>query len=86
MVLPSGGRATGYGSEAQGDFADYIEKAETKAIGRALAALGYGTQFALDFDLGGEQVDAGRSDLTATADSRAGSRSRADASTGCTPG
>ncbi len=50
VILPNGGRATGYGSEAQADFADYIEKAETKAIGRALAALGYGTQFALDFE------------------------------------
>lgn len=54
VILPNGGRATGYGSEAQTDFADYIEKAETKAIGRALAALGYGTQFALDFDVSGE--------------------------------
>lgn len=54
VVLPSGGRATGYGSETQGDFPDYIEKAETKAIGRALAALGYGTQFALDFDIAAE--------------------------------
>ena len=42
--------ATGYGSETARDFGDYTEKAETKAIGRALAALGYGTQFALDFD------------------------------------
>ena len=41
--------ATGYGSETADDFSDYIEKAETKAIGRALAALGFGTQFALDF-------------------------------------
>lgn len=39
------GMATGYGSETQGDFNDFIEKAETKAIGRALNALGYGTQF-----------------------------------------
>lgn len=50
VSLPSGGRATGYGSESQADFDDYIEKAETKAIGRALAALGYGTQFATDFE------------------------------------
>lgn len=39
------GEATGYGSETPGDFGDFIEKAETKAIGRALAALGFGTQF-----------------------------------------
>jgi len=41
-----GGRATGTKSENAANFADYIEKAETGAIGRALAALGYGTQFA----------------------------------------
>ncbi len=58
VALPSGGRATGYGSESQGDFGDYIEKAETKAIGRALAALGYGTQFALDFDVASDEVEA----------------------------
>jgi hypothetical protein len=39
------------GTETISDFADYLEKAETKAIGRALAALGYGTQFAEDFDM-----------------------------------
>ncbi|MDI3341955.1 MAG: hypothetical protein QJR03_15635 [Sphaerobacter sp.] len=51
VELPGGGAATGYGSETRDDWEDFIEKAETKAIGRALAALGYGTQFALDFDL-----------------------------------
>lgn len=45
VTLPSGGKATGYGSETAGDFGDFIEKAETKAIGRALNALGYGAQF-----------------------------------------
>lgn len=49
VTIPSGGSATGYGSEERGHFPDYIEKAETKAIGRALGALGYGTQFADDF-------------------------------------
>jgi hypothetical protein len=39
------------GTEIISDFPDYLEKAETKAIGRALAALGYGTQFATDFDM-----------------------------------
>jgi hypothetical protein len=39
------------GTETASDFPDYLEKAETKAIGRALAALGYGTQFAEDFDM-----------------------------------
>lgn len=51
VTLPSGGGATGWGSESYQDFGDYIEKAETKALGRALAALGFGTQFARDFDL-----------------------------------
>jgi hypothetical protein len=40
-----GGRATGYGTETAADFADYCERAETRALGRALAALGIGTQF-----------------------------------------
>ena len=52
VTVPNGGSATGYGSESVGDFRDYIEKAETKAIGRALAALGFGTQFCPDFDFG----------------------------------
>jgi hypothetical protein len=41
-----GGRATGTKSENAANFPDFGEKAETGAIGRALAALGYGTQFA----------------------------------------
>ncbi len=45
-----GGRATGTKSENAANFPDYIEKAETGAIGRALAALGYGTQFAPELD------------------------------------
>lgn len=40
----------GHGSESARDFGDYIEKAETKAVGRALAMLGYGTQFAPELD------------------------------------
>ena len=61
VSLPDGGSATGWGSESPSDFRDYIEKAETKAIGRALAALGFGTQFCPDFDFGaaaGRVVDA----------------------------
>jgi hypothetical protein len=50
VAIPNGGEATGWGSETRQDFFDYIEKAETKALGRALAALGYGTQFCEDFD------------------------------------
>lgn len=43
-----GGVATGTKSEKAASFDDFIEKAETGAIGRALAALGYGTQFTGD--------------------------------------
>lgn len=50
VAIPGGGEATGWGSETRQDFFDYIEKAETKSLGRALAALGYGTQFCEDFD------------------------------------
>ena len=46
VTLPGGAVAVGHGSETAGDFGDFIEKAETKAIGRALTALGYGTEFA----------------------------------------
>lgn len=52
VSIPGGGAATGWGSETAGDFRDFIEKAETKAIGRALAALGYGTQFCQDHEFG----------------------------------
>lgn len=61
ITIPGGGSATGWGSETPNDFRDYLEKAETKAIGRALSALGYGTQFAPDHDFGssaGKVVDA----------------------------
>jgi hypothetical protein len=57
ITLPSGGSSSGYGSETSTDFRDYREKAETKAIGRACAVLGFGTQFAPE--MGGEGV-AGR--------------------------
>lgn len=50
VAVPGGGEATGWGSESADDFGEYLEKAETKALGRALAALGYGTQFCEDFD------------------------------------
>src|SRR5687768_1337891 len=40
-----GGMATGYGTETQADFGDFCERAETRAVGRALALAGFGTQF-----------------------------------------
>lgn len=51
-------KSTGYGSESARDFRDYLEKAETKAVGRALAMLGYGTQFAPELDEGDRIVDS----------------------------
>ena len=51
-------KSAGYGSESINDFRDFIEKAETKAVGRALAMLGYGTQFAPELDEGERIVDS----------------------------
>lgn len=52
-------KSAGHGSESKKDFADFLEKAETKAIGRALAMLGYGTQFVADeLDEGERIVDS----------------------------
>ena len=51
--------STATGSESARDFKDFIEKAETKAVGRALGMLGYGTQFTADeFDEGERIVDS----------------------------
>lgn len=47
--------------ETKQGFADHIEKAETGAIGRALALCGYGTQFCADeFEEGDRLADAPR--------------------------
>ena len=53
-----GGRATGTKSENAASFPDFVEKAETGAIGRALAALGYGTQFAPELSEAHRIVDS----------------------------
>lgn len=51
--------ATATKRETKKDFNDHTEKAETAAIGRALAMLGFGTQFAIaDLDEGERIVDA----------------------------
>ena len=60
VQLPGGASATGWGARSQAEGAsegfedgsslDYIVYAENQALSRALAALGYGTQYALDFD------------------------------------
>jgi hypothetical protein len=51
--------ATSHKSESAGNFPDFMEKAETGAIGRALALIGFGTQFCADeLDEGDRIVDA----------------------------
>jgi hypothetical protein len=50
--------STGTKSETLKGFSDFIEKAETGAIGRALGMLGYGTQFAPELDEGERIVDS----------------------------
>lgn len=59
VQLPEGATATGWGAKSRqehpaGPFdsegLDYLIAAENQALSRALAALGYGTEYALDFD------------------------------------
>jgi hypothetical protein len=50
--------ATGHKREDVKHFSDAAEKAETGAIGRALAAVGYGTQFAPELDEEDRIVDS----------------------------
>lgn len=50
--------ATGTKQETKTGFADFIEKAETGSIGRALALCGYGTQFAPELDEESRIVDS----------------------------
>jgi hypothetical protein len=50
--------ATGEGSESASQFSDYYEAAATKALGRALAGLGFGTSFATE--LGEPQLKRSR--------------------------
>lgn len=50
--------ATAHKRETSQGFADFEEKAETGAIGRALALCGYGTQFTEDLDEGDRLADS----------------------------
>lgn len=50
--------ATAHKREDYAHFGDAMEKAETSAIGRALALCGYGTQFAHELDEGSRLVDS----------------------------
>jgi hypothetical protein len=51
-ITDENGRVIAEGTKMEDSkgFADYLEKAETGSIGRALGILGYGTQFAPEFD------------------------------------
>ena len=49
--------ATGTKMETVKDFGDYLEKAETGSVGRALAMCGYGTQFAPELSEGARFAD-----------------------------
>jgi hypothetical protein len=51
-------KATAYKMEKAVDFPDYIEKANTGAVGRALGMIGYGTQYAPEFNEGNRLADA----------------------------
>lgn len=63
VTLENGVTSTGFGQCGEDDWSDWLEKAETRAIGRALALLGYGTQFCEDFDeiISDSPVEASRS-------------------------
>lgn len=50
--------AQAHKKETEAGFSDYIEKAETGAIGRALALCGYGTQHSPELDEGDRLADA----------------------------
>ena len=60
IIKDAGGRviATARKKETESGFPDYIEKAETGAVGRALAMCGYGTLQAPEFDEGERLADA----------------------------
>ncbi|MGH2585692.1 MAG: hypothetical protein ACRDJE_12330 [Dehalococcoidia bacterium] len=92
VTIPGGGSATGWGQEEAADFGDYLEKAETKALGRALAALGFGTQFTEDFEFGAENervvdspVDRGSLRSTTGGTVRNGQSSGVNGSNGVAP-
>jgi hypothetical protein len=70
VTLENGVTATGFGQCGEDDWSDWLEKAETRAIGRALALLGYGTQFCEEFDeiISDSPVEAPRGRTTASAE------------------
>ena len=86
-VFDAGGRvmATGTKMEDVRGFGDWLEKAETGSVGRALALCGFGTQFAPDLDDGGEEEST--SAATGGATPRSGAKSTGEmACAGCGSG
>jgi hypothetical protein len=75
-----GGMATGTGTETAKSFTEYVEKAETRAIGRALAALGIGTQFV------GEELSEGEHVADSPLVSSNGHQPLATSGVGSSPG
>lgn len=51
-------KVTAHKTENSKGFGDFIEKAETGSLGRALSLLGYGTQFSAELDEGERIVDS----------------------------
>ena len=70
--------ATGTKHETKAGFFDFVEKAETGAIGRALALCGYGTQFAPELDEGDRLVDSPLQRVSASADDQAPEETRSE--------
>lgn len=56
-VQVCGRMGMGTKTETRADFPDFTEKAETGALGRALAGIGFGTQFSPDVEEGARIVD-----------------------------
>lgn len=75
-VLNAEGEPVGSGTkmETARGFPDFAEKAETGAIGRALAVCGYGTQFAPELEEGERIVDSPQP-MGSTARAEVGSKS-----------
>ena len=59
--------AVGHKFECAQHFTDFLEKAETGAIGRALALVGFGTQFAIEMEEGERIVDSPNASRTENA-------------------
>lgn len=66
ITFPNGKVVEAFGSETSIDFKDYLEKAETKALGRALGFAGYGTMMAPEFDESATLTRAESVDKTST--------------------